>query len=112
MPIGLVAPLHLVTCHRVASLPCIINEQEYNEIKAVEAAFQFRIELEADEILDISHGGGWPSWQKSYVPSNLTSQRYSEPASTYPVLALTGTFQFPPDPTLMPGARLATRDNL
>ena len=73
MPIGLVAPLHLATCHRVASLPCIINEQEYNEIKAVEAAFQLRIELEADENLDISHEGGGPSWQKICVPSNLNS---------------------------------------
>ena len=52
--------------------------------------------------------------KKRNAPSNLTSFTCHRRASSSAYLALvsTSTFQLPPSPTLMPGPRSATRDNL
>lgn len=51
---------------------------------------------------------------KENAPSNLTSVTCRRQASSSAYLAPTtaGTFQLPPDPTSVPGPRLATRDIL
>ena len=104
-------------CHKSG-----ISSPECHEIKGVDGELLSRVKLEQAD----THAGIKPAYwiisncredarpAKRNAPSNLTwftSYHLARP-SAYLVPITAGTFQLPPSPTLAPGPRLATRDNL